>query len=166
MKHLNYSSITSLLRRIHRAKAMSDETGIPVKELMERDRDLRKKLQRERETAAQRREFIRNAGALGLGAGMMAASPGVLAAPGGGSQPRIAIVGAGAGGLRTAHRLQQYGISSTIYEASDRVGGRMHSDRSFFSDNRVVEYGGEFISTEHTAIRNLAHQLNLSLEDA
>ena len=87
-----------------------------------------------------------------------------LAAPG--SQPSIAIVGAGAGGLRTAHRLQQYGIDSTIYEANTRVGGRMYSDRSFFSDNRVVEYGGEFISTEHTAIRNLVHQLGLKLEDA
>ena len=60
----------------------------------------------------------------------------------------------------------QYGISSTIYEANTRVGGRMYSDRDFFSDGRVVEYGGEFISTEHNAIRNLAHQLNLQLEDA
>ncbi|MCP4335880.1 MAG: hypothetical protein GY785_24810 [Gammaproteobacteria bacterium] len=44
---------------------------------------------------------------------------------------------------------------------------RAHVFRSqFFSDNRVVEYGGELISTEHTAFRNLAHQLNLQLEDA
>jgi monoamine oxidase len=67
--------------------------------------------------------------------------------------------------LRTAHRLMQYGIASRVYEAGDRIGGRMYSDRSFFSDGRVVEYGGEFISTEHNAIRNLAHQLNLQLED-
>ena len=60
----------------------------------------------------------------------------------------------------------QYGISSTVYDADTRVGGRMYSDRSYFSDGRVVEYGGEFISTEHNAIRNLAHQLGLQLEDA
>ncbi|MCG6888186.1 MAG: FAD-dependent oxidoreductase [Gammaproteobacteria bacterium] len=167
MKHMNYSSITAMLRRIHRASSISDDTGIPVKELMERDRELRKKLQQERELASQRRDFLRAAGGLGLGAGMMAVTPGALAAAGGGgSQPSIAIVGGGSGGLRTAHRLMQYGISSTVYEANDRVGGRMYSDRTFFNDNRVVEYGGEFISTEHTAIRNLAHQLGLKLEDA
>ena len=137
---------------------------------MDRDRELRKKLLHEREEKKQRRDFLKTAGGLGLGAGLMSASPLAFAghSPGHGSssQPKIAIIGAGAGGLRTAHRLMQYGITSTIYEANTRVGGRMYSDRSFFSDGRVVEYGGEFISTEHTAIRNLAHQLNLQLEDA
>lgn len=167
MKQMNYSPITALLRRIHRGKAISDETGIPVKELMDMDRELRKKLLREREATRQRREFLRAAGGLGLGAGLLSASPSALANNGGGNnnQPEIAIVGAGAGGLRTAHRLMQYGIDSKIYEAGTRIGGRMYSDRSFFSDDRVVEYGGEFISTEHNAIRNLAHQLNLQLED-
>ena len=166
MKSLNYSSITAALRRIHRAKAKSDATGIPVKELLEQDRELRRKLAREREEQRQRRDFLRTAGGA-LGAGLLAATRPAFANNGGGNdnQPSIAIVGAGAGGLRTAHRLMQYGIPSTVYEASDRVGGRMYSDRSFFSDSRVVEYGGEFISTEHTAIRNLAHQLGLQLED-
>jgi len=167
MKRMNYSSITSAIRRIHEAKNRSDSSGIPVKELLEQDRELRKKLLQQREANKQRREFLRAAGGLGLSAAMMPFTQSAFAAGGGGgSQPEIAIVGAGAGGLRTAHRLMQYGINSTIYEANTRVGGRMYSDREFFSDNRVVEYGGEFISTEHTAIRNLAHQLNLQLEDA
>jgi monoamine oxidase len=167
MKRMNYSPITALLRRIHQAKAKSDATGIPVRELMDQDRELRKKLMREREEQKQRRDFLRAAGGIGLGAGMMSASPMAFANNhnGNNNQPDIAIVGAGAGGLRTAHRLMQYGIDSKVYEAADRVGGRMYSDRSFFSDNRVVEYGGELISTEHNAIRNLAHQLNLQLED-
>ncbi len=176
MKRMNYSPITALLRRIHQAKAKSDVTGIPVRELMDQDRQLRKKLMREREEQKHRRRFLRAAGGVSLGAGIMSASPMAFAnnsngngnGKGGGSgeQPEIAIIGAGAGGLRTAHRLMQYGINSKIYEASDRTGGRMYSDRSFFSNGRVVEYGGEFISTEHTAVRNLAHQLNLELEDA
>jgi monoamine oxidase len=119
-------------------------------------------LQQEREVASQRRDFLKTAGGLGLGASLMPLATRAAS----GSQPSIAIVGAGAGGLRTAHRLMQYGIDSTIYEANTRVGGRMYSDRSFFSDDRVVEWGGEFISTEHTAIRNLVHQLGLKLEDA
>jgi monoamine oxidase len=103
MKHMNYSSITAMLRRIHRAKAISDETGVPVKELMEQDRELRKKLQQEREVASQRRDFLKTAGGLGLGASLMPLATHAAS----GSQPSIAIVGAGAGGLRTAHRLMQ-----------------------------------------------------------
>ncbi len=166
MKSLNYSSITAALRRIHRAKAESDATGVPVKELLDQDRELRKRLHRERAEQRQRREFLRAAGGA-LGAGLLASSPRAFANNGGGNnnQPSIAIVGAGVGGLRTAHRLQQYGIASTVYEANDRVGGRMYSNDQFFANGRVVEWGGEFISTEHNAIRNLAHQLNLQLED-
>ena len=163
MKRLNYSSITAAIRRIHAAKAKSDDSGIPAKELLEKDRELRKQLLRQREEKSQRREILKAAGGLGLGAGLLSANPLALAGHRG-SQPNIAIVGAGAGGLRTAHRLMQYGIDSTIYEANTRVGGRMYSTSEFFA-GRAVEYGGEFISTEHTAIRNLAHQLGLQLED-
>jgi monoamine oxidase len=186
MSRMSYSPITALLRRIHKAKAKSDATGIPVRELMDQDKELRKQLFREREAQKQRRDFLRAAGGIGLGAGVMAASPMAFANNGGGNDKNlnIAIIGAGAGGMRTAHRLMQYGIGSTIYEASDRVGGRMYSDNGknkdgygtffgdkspgdkFLNENRVVEYGGEFISTEHTAVRNLAHQLGLELEDA
>jgi monoamine oxidase len=181
MKRMNYSPITALLRRIHQAKAKSDTSGIPVRELMDQDRELRKKLMREREEQKQRRDFLRSAGGLGVGAGMISTSPMAFANKGGGNDKglNIAIIGAGAGGMRTAHRLMQYGIPATVYEASDRVGGRMYSENgpekdgegTFFGDknageNRVVEYGGEFISTEHTAVRNLVHQLGLQLEDA
>ena len=173
MKGLNYSSITTAIRRIHQAKKKSDASGVPMKELLDQDRELRQKLFREREEKQQRRDFLKAAGGLGLGAGLMSASPLAFAghSPGHGSssQPKIAIIGAGAGGLRTAHRLMQYGINSTIYEANTRIGGRMYSNsdnfQNFFSDNRVFEWGGELISTEHTALRNLAHQLNLELED-
>ena len=146
MKRLNYSSITAAIRRIHAAKAKSDDSGIPAKELLEKDRELRKQLLRQREEKSQRREFLKAAGGLGLGAGLLSANSLAFASHGG-SQPEIAIVGAGAGGLRTAHRLMQYGIDSTIYEANTRVGGRMYSTSEFFA-GRAVEYGGEFISTE------------------
>jgi monoamine oxidase len=171
MKGLNYSSITTAIRRIHQAKKKSDASGVPIKELLDQDGDLRQKLFREREEKQQRRDFLKAAGGLGLGAGMMSVNPLAFAGHSNGhsSQPKIAIIGAGAGGLRTAHRLMQYGINSTIYEANTRIGGRMYSNsdnfQNFFSDNRVFEWGGELISTEHTALRNLAHQLNLELED-
>ena len=168
MKRFNYSTITSTIRRIHSARRKSDETGIPIRELLDQDRELRNRQLKEREEQKQRREFLKAAGGLGLGAGLMSVNPKAFAnnGNGNGNQPDIAIVGAGAGGLRTAHRLMQYGLSATVYEGNDRIGGRMYSDSGYFSDNRVVEWGGEFISTEHTVIRNLAHQLGLKLEDA
>lgn len=37
--------------------------------------------------------------------------------------PRVAVIGAGFGGIAAAHRLQQSGASVTVYERADRVGG-------------------------------------------
>ncbi|MDH3389602.1 MAG: hypothetical protein OEN02_17075, partial [Gammaproteobacteria bacterium] len=71
MKRMNYSAITSLLRRIHEARKRSDASGIPVQELLEQDRELRKRLLQEREIKKQRRDFLKAAGGLGFGAGMM-----------------------------------------------------------------------------------------------
>ena len=51
-----------------------------------------------------------------------------------------------------------------MYEAANRIGGRTFSVTDFFADGQVAEHGGEFISTEHTATRNLARRLGLRLE--
>ncbi len=168
MKRMNYSNITAVIRRIHQATLRSGNTGIPIPELLDQDRDLRLKLQAQRLEDQQRRNFMKTIGGVGLGASLGTMGNMAFAANGsvnGQGDTRVAVIGAGSGGLRTAHRLMQYGWTSTVYESNTRVGGRMFSDNSFFSDNRVVEWGGELISTEHTAIRNLAHQLNLKLED-
>ena len=45
---------------------------------------------------------------------------------------RIAIVGAGPAGLTAAYELQKLGLSSTILEADEQVGGL----------SRTVKYGG------------------------
>lgn len=167
MKRMNYSSITAVLRRIHQATYNSRKSGVPVPELLDQDRELRLKLQAQRLEDKQRRDFMKTMGVIGIGAGLGISNMALAAKSDtkGQGDTRVAIIGGGSGGLRTAHRLMQYGWTSTVYEASSRIGGRMYSDSSFFSDNRVVEWGGEFISSEHTAIRNLAHQLNLKLED-
>lgn len=79
--------------------------------------------------------------------------------------PRVVILGAGTAGLTCAYRLQQSGISATIYEASPRIGGRMYSLQNYFPDGQVAELGGELIDTDHHAIRNLARELGLELID-
>jgi phytoene dehydrogenase-like protein len=41
---------------------------------------------------------------------------------------KIAVIGAGVGGLTVAARLARRGHSVTIYEKSDRVGGKCHTE--------------------------------------
>src|SRR5690242_17613175 len=55
----------------------------------------------------------------------------------GSSPPRIAIVGGGIAGLNAALTLQDAGYSSTIFEASGRLGGRMHSDTTSWTNGQV-----------------------------
>jgi monoamine oxidase len=79
--------------------------------------------------------------------------------------PRIAIVGAGIAGLNAALTLQDAGLSCSIYEASDRVGGRMHSDAATWTDGMVSELCGEFIDSDHETIHQLIKRFGLSAID-
>src|SRR5215217_3293408 len=79
--------------------------------------------------------------------------------------PRIVGVGAGLAGLSCAYRLKQAGYTAQVYEASDRLGGRCWSDRTSFANGQVVERGGELIDQGHTAVRQLAQQLGLKLDN-
>jgi monoamine oxidase len=77
----------------------------------------------------------------------------------------IVIVGAGIAGLTAALTLQDAGLACTIYEASDRVGGRVHSDASFWADGLVSEWCGEFIDANHTTIHELIQRYGLPTTD-
>jgi monoamine oxidase len=112
-----------------------------------------------------RRTFLARGTALGIGAvalGSGAASPAAAA-----TQPRIAIVGAGISGLAAGLQLQDQGISSSVYEASQRVGGRMYSTvpGAYWAEGQVSEWGGELIDTGHTTIQGLAGRFGLPLDD-
>ena len=75
--------------------------------------------------------------------------------------PEIAIVGAGIAGLSAALTLQDAGLSCTIYEASNRIGGRMHSDTTTWADGMVSEWCGEFIDSDHKTIQHLIARFGL-----
>ena len=62
------------------------------------------------------------------------------------SQPRIAIVGAGAAGITCAYRLHQAGFASSVFEANSRSGGRTWTLRGFFKDGQHTEHGGQLIA--------------------
>jgi monoamine oxidase len=112
-----------------------------------------------------RRKFLRNAGLAGVAiAG--ASSFGRLAEKArGATAQRIVIVGAGLAGLTAAYRLKQAGYAAKLHEASDRVGGRCWTIRGVFAQRQLAEHGGELIDQGHAAIRQLASQLGLKLDN-
>src|ERR1700694_5682766 len=81
------------------------------------------------------------------------------------TMPRIAIIGAGIAGLNSALTLQDAGLSCDIYEASDRIGGRMHSDSITWTDGVVSEWCGEFIDGDHETLHQLIKRFGLKIID-
>jgi monoamine oxidase len=109
-----------------------------------------------------RRDMLKLAGATGVAAGLSAFGRQPAGAADG---PRIVVVGAGLAGLTCAYRLKQAGYTAAVYEASDRVGGRCWTLRNAFADGQIAERGGELIDQGHTAIRQLAQDLGLTLDN-
>lgn len=79
--------------------------------------------------------------------------------------PRIAIVGAGIAGVTAAWYLKRAGIGSTIYEASNRTGGRMYSATGVAAPEVTTELGGEFVDSSHKEILGFARRFGLRLID-
>ena len=116
---------------------------------------------------ASRRDFLRNMGKLAvlgtLGEVVGPFEKAVAAQPSGANVP-VGIVGAGLAGLVCADELERNGITATLYDASNRAGGRCFSLRNFFP-GQVAERGGEFIDTTHTTLLGYVKQFKLALED-
>lgn len=89
-------------------------------------------------------------------------SPGVSLAR---ERERVVIVGAGIAGVTAALHLHDAGISATVYEASDRIGGRMHSERGYWNDGQHTEWCGAMIDSNHAHMRALARRFRLPLTD-
>jgi monoamine oxidase len=151
---------TPLLRsiaRLAREHGAAERLGITAAELREQ----------RAQAGYSRRDLLRRGGL--LGAALAVGGPAALAGPalaGRSSGPRIAIVGAGIAGLNAALTLQDKGFGATVFEASDRVGGRMHSDRGgYWDDGEVSEFCGELIDSGHKTILGLAARFDLAVDD-
>ncbi|MBO0949205.1 flavin monoamine oxidase family protein [Fibrella forsythiae] len=79
--------------------------------------------------------------------------------------PRIAIIGAGLAGLTSAYYLEKAGYKTILYEAAERVGGRISTVKDLLAPGIITEKGGEFIDSNHTDVRTLCNDLQLRFWD-
>ena len=73
----------------------------------------------------------------------------------------VIVVGAGFAGLAAAEALAAGGAEVTVFEARDRVGGRVHSRR--LENGAVVELGAEFVLPGYDVLQETAARLGLEL---
>ncbi len=105
-----------------------------------------------------RRALLQGMAAGGVAAGLPAAR--ALALPASG---RVAIVGGGIAGLAALHHLTQAGVDARLYEARNRLGGRMHTQRT--ADGQSFEAGGQLVNSDHEDIHALARAFDIALVD-
>jgi monoamine oxidase len=75
-------------------------------------------------------------------------------------RPLVLIVGAGLAGLAAARDLERRGYRVIVFEARERVGGRVWTVRDGFGGMHG-ELGGELIDEEQGEIRKLAKELGI-----
>ena len=147
--------LVDLLRRAAAISAVARSSGEPLDEAIDRDIAMR--------TDASRRRFLRRSITASAALMLGACAPTRMLRKD--SADDVIVVGAGVAGLTAAWRLRQAGVGVKLYEAQERVGGRMFSLRNHFADGQVCELGGELIDTGHARIRALAAELGLPLDD-
>jgi len=76
---------------------------------------------------------------------------------------RVAVVGAGLAGLAAADALAAAGHEPIVFEARERVGGRVHSRT--LENGAVIELGAEFILPGCTEVIALVERFGLGLWD-
>ena len=74
---------------------------------------------------------------------------------------RVVVVGAGFAGLAAADALLGRGFEVAVFEARNRVGGRVLSRE--LDNGAVVEFGAEFVLPGYDVLRETAARLGLSL---
>lgn len=79
--------------------------------------------------------------------------------------PRVVIVGGGIAGLTALHTLQKRGVDATIYESSNRTGGRMLTVTGAMGEGTWTEFGAEFIDTNHRDMWQLIKDFGLESID-
>jgi protoporphyrinogen oxidase len=72
------------------------------------------------------------------------------------AEDRIVVIGAGPAGLTAAFELQKYGVSATVLEATDQVGG---ISRTVVREGWRFDIGGHRFFTKVQAVDDLWHEI-------
>ncbi|MBX9744201.1 MAG: FAD-dependent oxidoreductase [Chlamydiales bacterium] len=80
-------------------------------------------------------------------------------------RPKVVVVGAGIAGLTAAYRLHNEGVDVHLYEARNRVGGRIFTAKV---NGRIAELGGQNIGDGGEAVHltRLINELGLELDSS
>src|SRR5262249_31103977 len=113
--------LLSSLQTLFRDITIAQSRGLSLAELRRARFDAR---------ATTRRAFLQGSGAL-FAAGTLLLAPRAEAAA-----QRIGIVGGGIAGLNAALALQDRGARSSLFEAGNRLGGRIHTDFTSWRDGQ------------------------------
>lgn len=81
-----------------------------------------------------------------------------------GAGKSVVVIGAGFSGLACAYELKAAGYDVSVFDAKDRVGGRVLSFSDFI-DGRNVEGGGELIGSNHPTWVAYAEKFGLEFLD-
>lgn len=76
----------------------------------------------------------------------------------------VIIVGSGLSGMTAAQALAKRGLTVTVLEAKDRVGGRTHSDKAW--EGGPLDFGGMLIGVTHDRSRALGESLGVKWSQA
>lgn len=76
---------------------------------------------------------------------------------------RVIVAGAGLAGLRCAQLLKRGGCEVLVYEARERVGGRLWTRET---DEGYFEAGGEWVDADHARVLGLIKELGLEPEES
>jgi monoamine oxidase len=75
---------------------------------------------------------------------------------------QVVVAGGGLAGLAAAWYLHECGVSAAVFESSERLGGRVRTDRDFIA-GKTVEAGAELIGANHPMWVTLAEMFCLPL---
>lgn len=153
MKKSSKTPLTGTLRKAFSMALEAEKLQTGADEIVEQQEALRRS----------RRRFLENTGKIAaLGSVVPSLVPNIFNRA---VAPKIAIVGGGIAGLTALHTLKKHGLEATIYEASNRTGGRMFTVTGAMGEGTWTEFGGEFIDTNHRDMWNLIEEFQLETID-